>query len=134
MRIKVIMLNVNALDSARKKRYLTGKDSAENFVIILRAFSALTYASEAAKREAKGRPMKRKLYFVSIESETAGECEGVFDADGTLLDFWADNDASWRNEYFAPFMARLGFDCETVHSGWRADALEKAACEAWCLG
>lgn len=36
------MLNVNALDKHEKRRYLTGKDSAENFVIILRANYVLT--------------------------------------------------------------------------------------------
>lgn len=42
-------------------------------------------------------------------SDTYGEdVEGMYDADGNLLDLWACNDASWRGEYFDTFMEALG--------------------------
>lgn len=69
----------------------------------------------------------RTLYFVYTEQ--VGEVEGIFDQDGTLLDFWSCNDACWRNEYFSPFMAKLGY---TVEYGpeWMDEKLVEAAKEA----
>jgi hypothetical protein len=70
----------------------------------------------------------RKLYIAYTEE--VGEVEGIFDQDGTMLDFWSCNDATWRNEYFSPFMERLGFDVD-VAPDWMVKKLEEAARELW---
>ena len=59
-------------------------------------------------------------------SEEYGECEGIFDSDGTLLGFWACNDATWRNEYFEGFMRSLGFKVEDAPD-WIQEKLDKIA-------
>lgn len=51
------------------------------------------------------------------------EAEGMFDKDGTLLGFWSCNDASWRNEYFLPFMHALGFNIESAPD-WMCEKLD----------
>jgi hypothetical protein len=48
----------------------------------------------------------KTIYHVSLGDDTVS---GMFTEEGILLDFWHDNDATWRDEYFAGFMAKLGF-------------------------
>jgi hypothetical protein len=45
------------------------------------------------------------IYHVSLGDDTVS---GMFDQNGKLLDYWHDNDATWRDEYFAGFMKALG--------------------------
>jgi hypothetical protein len=65
----------------------------------------------------------RKIFFVYVEDEDYGEFQVAFDQDLTPIGAWADNDANWRNEYFSPFMRRLGFDTIVRHD----DAIVKMA-------
>lgn len=58
--------------------------------------------------------------------------EGMFDEDGTLLDWWSPNDANWRSEYFNPFMRRLGFEVVEAPD-WMQDKLREKAKELWGL-
>lgn len=71
------------------------------------------------------------LHFV--RTERIGEVEGVFSADGNLLGIWSNNDACWRQEYFGPFMAELGFKIETHWQGEWEEKLIEAAKEIWGL-
>jgi len=48
----------------------------------------------------------KTIYYVFTDD--FGEVGGMYDSDGTLLDMWSCNDASWRGEYFNPFMKALG--------------------------
>lgn len=52
------------------------------------------------------------VYIIQAEEhmDEIGECEGAFDDQGALLDFWNANDATWRHEYFETFMRKLGID------------------------
>lgn len=43
-----------------------------------------------------------------VYDEECGESEAVFDEAGNLIGSWHGNDASWRDEYFNPFMQSLG--------------------------
>lgn len=70
----------------------------------------------------------RTLYLAFTEN--VGETEGMFDSDGTLLDFWSCNDACYRSEYFNPFMNKLGYNVEQAPD-WMVAKLELAASEAW---
>lgn len=71
----------------------------------------------------------RKLYLAYPEDDLI---EGIFDADGTLLDAWSPNDANWRSEYFNPFMRKLGFEvCEAPE--WMEDKLREHAMQLWGL-
>lgn len=72
----------------------------------------------------------RKLYYAITEDDQAGEVEGMFDADGTMLGMWCSNDATWRNEYFEDFMRRLGHDMRPAPK-WMVDNLIKAAIHKW---
>jgi hypothetical protein len=74
---------------------------------------------------------KTLLHFVS--TERIGEVEGMFSNDGTLLGIWSNNDASWRNEYFSPFMEELGFKIVTHWQGDWEEKLIEAAKEYWGL-
>lgn len=57
--------------------------------------------------------------------------EGMFDADGTLLDAWSPNDAYW-SDYFNTFMERLGFNvCEAPE--WMVNKLRRLAMDLWGL-
>ena len=49
----------------------------------------------------------RIVYFASIDSP---EYEGMFDEEGTLIDYWHCNDATWRGEYFDGFMEKIGVE------------------------
>jgi hypothetical protein len=53
-----------------------------------------------------------ELRIVFVEDEEVGEVQGMFDMEGNLLGAWSDNDASWRNEYFSPFLEKLGIIVE----------------------
>lgn len=66
-----------------------------------------------------------------VFSEKHGECEGAFDEHGNLLDFWSCNDASWRNEYFSPFLKKLGIETQESDSPSLRKKLEKAVKKAW---
>ena len=70
----------------------------------------------------------RKLFIAY--SDEHGEVEGMFDQDGTMLGMWACNDATWRNEYFSPFMWALGYEIETAPD-WMVERLEQTAYEMW---
>jgi FMN phosphatase YigB (HAD superfamily) len=72
--------------------------------------------------------MMRKLYHANTGDDLA---EGMFDADGTLLDMWSPNDACWR-EYFEPFMERLGFEVLSAPD-WMEHKLRLEAMELWGL-
>lgn len=63
-------------------------------------------------------------------SEEAGEVEGMFDENGELLGIWSCNDASWRNEYFSPFMKRLGITIERATPEMEQRLYDKAN-EMW---
>jgi hypothetical protein len=41
-----------------------------------------------------------------------GEVQGMFDMEGNLLGAWSDNNAAWRNEYFSPFLEKVGIIVE----------------------
>lgn len=45
-----------------------------------------------------------------VYTELGGENDLVFDHTFKCLDMWSCNDATWRNEYFAPFMRSLGIN------------------------
>ena len=59
----------------------------------------------------------KKLVFVSVCDDEVGEVEGMFQEDGTLIDMWANNDATWRSEYFSGILEYLG--AEEVRLDWR---------------
>ena len=48
---------------------------------------------------------KMNIYYAFNEEY---EAEAMFDANGGLLYYWCCNDAQWRQEYFGPFMERIG--------------------------
>lgn len=48
-----------------------------------------------------------KLKIVERVYDEEYEVEGMF-LNGQLLDFWSLNDGHWRDEYFGPFMKKLG--------------------------
>jgi len=52
----------------------------------------------------------KTIYFIYSEGE-CGEVNGVFDAEENILGYWSCNDATWRNEYFSGFMAKLKIKC-----------------------
>lgn len=63
-------------------------------------------------------------------SDEYGECEAMFDKDGTMIGYWHGNDATWRNEYFSGFMRELGFQVENAPE-WiieKLDEFSKSAC------
>ena len=70
----------------------------------------------------------RKIYIAYSESH--GECEGAFDQDGTLLDFWSCNDGCWSTQ-FSIFMQKLGFQIETNCPNWIIERLEAAVLAEW---
>ena len=70
------------------------------------------------------------IYIESICNDEAGEVEGAFDEDGTLLGLWAANDGNWRREYFNGFMKKIGID---VKRGKFEDKLEAEAVELFGL-
>jgi hypothetical protein len=76
--------------------------------------------------------MKRVWY---VSSEEEGEVEGMFTEDGELLDIWACNDASWRNEYFSGFLEKLGIEVKGYSNdpyySELKEKLEAAAREMW---
>lgn len=47
----------------------------------------------------------KKVHIIAFDD--FGEYEVAALDDGTMLDIWSNNDASWRNEYFGPFMKKL---------------------------
>ena len=53
-------------------------------------------------------------------------CEGMFTEKGELLDWWFDNDATWRNEYFSGFMEKLGFEVKHPKEGSMKVLMEAA--------
>lgn len=64
--------------------------------------------------------MNKTIYILSTINdedliERHGEVQFAFDANLNLLDGWSLNDADWREEYFNPFMSKLGFNVETEH-------------------
>ena len=59
----------------------------------------------------------KKIVFVGVENDEVGEVEGMFEEDGTLIDLWACNDATWRSEYFSGILKYLG--AKEVHLDWR---------------
>jgi hypothetical protein len=65
-----------------------------------------------------------------LYDEKHGEVEGMFDADGALLDTWCCNDANWRNEYFDGFMKALGVDVQEP-KGARAKELRAKLRAHW---
>lgn len=71
-----------------------------------------------------------KVFIVYDESEY-GEVEGAFDESGELIDFWSANDAAWRNEYFSPFLKRLGIETKTSQDQKLKGKLGEAAFNAW---
>jgi hypothetical protein len=66
-----------------------------------------------------------------VYSEAQGEIEGAFDENGELLSFWSCNDATWRNEYFGPFMKKLGIKTVSSSDSNLTKRLEEAAEEMW---
>ena len=56
--------------------------------------------------------MNQTIYIVYSEGE-CGEIEGAFDARENILDIWSCNDATWRNEYFSGFLAKVGIEVVT---------------------
>ena len=71
----------------------------------------------------------RTLYISYPEDDLI---EGIFDQDGTLLDFWSPNDACFREEYFGPFLKKLGFNVEYAPE-WMDDILRRKAMEEYGL-
>lgn len=64
----------------------------------------------------------RNIYV--IYTETCGENDIVFDDRFHCLGAWSCNDATWRNEYFAPFLEKLGIKVlETLPPHINADQL-----------
>lgn len=45
-----------------------------------------------------------------VYSEEAGEVEGAFDEQETLLDYWWTIAATWRGEYFNGLFEQLGIE------------------------
>lgn len=74
----------------------------------------------------------RNIYFVDLESDETGECQGMFDEDGNLLGMWASNDGNWRGEYFDGFLRELGI--KVNYGNKFNDELEKIAIEMWGRG
>lgn len=44
-----------------------------------------------------------------VFTEQIGEVEGIFDEDGNMLGTWDCNDVQFREEYYNPFLKKLGF-------------------------
>lgn len=53
------------------------------------------------------------IYSIYIEDSDLGEVEGMINDKGEVIGYWWSNDASWRNEYFGPFMQKLGITVVT---------------------
>ena len=51
----------------------------------------------------------KTIYIISVCNDY-GEADFVFDEEGIIIDFWANNDADWRHEYFNGFMEELGIN------------------------
>jgi hypothetical protein len=47
----------------------------------------------------------------------ADNYEAMFDMNGKLLSYWHENDATWRDEYFADFVAQLGVEVVRPRKG-----------------
>jgi hypothetical protein len=54
--------------------------------------------------------MMKKIIHVSIYDDVLGECDAMFDENGSILGAWSKNDADWRQEYMNPFMRKLGIE------------------------
>lgn len=52
-----------------------------------------------------------------VYSDSDGEIEGMFDADGNMLGAWCCNDGLWRGEYFDPFLRKLGIEVKYDATG-----------------
>lgn len=52
----------------------------------------------------------KRVYLTYVCDDKVGEVEGAFAEDGELLGCWSNNDACWRDEYFSPFMEKLGVE------------------------
>lgn len=61
------------------------------------------------------------------------EAEFFFDSKGKLLQYWSENDASFRYEYMNPLFKALGIDMQCVEPNdprFR-DAIKKVLTEEW---
>lgn len=79
----------------------------------------------------------KTIWWVYAEDEHAGEIEGMFTDEGECLGLWQVNDASWRNEYFSPFMKRLAINVKEASGKKEKELVKKLAKEAqdcWGLG
>lgn len=70
----------------------------------------------------------RTLYHANTGDDLA---EGMFDADGTLLDLWSPNDGYWSC-YFNRFMRKLGHEVKPAPQ-WMVDKLRACAAAVWGL-
>ena len=69
----------------------------------------------------------RKIYIAYSEKFI---CEGAFDQDGTLLDFWSNDEACWSDD-FSSFMEKLGFQIVSNCPEWIIERLDSAAFERY---
>lgn len=70
--------------------------------------------------------VKPKVIYL-FSTEEYGENQAMFDSDFRLIGAWHRNDASWRHEYFSPFMSALGIIIKDLPEDREAAALEALA-------
>lgn len=67
----------------------------------------------------------KTIYIHYVCDEDIGECQGMFDDAGKLLDGWSCNDGDWRGEYFDGFMEKIGIKVKELPAKFKKDALKQ---------